>query len=227
MGHIFKNLIYISLIILTAACGGGGGGGASPPANTSPTASGVSITDNNGGYVLEADTLSGSYTYSDVDSDVEGETTFRWLRNGTEISGATSITYTLVAADSGQPITFEVTPIAATGSLTGNAVTSSAVYLQKMVQITWNSNPETAVNRSGGGYKLFYSSTSGFSPGDSGATEITVPYVSGATAPTITSISLLPGTYYICVAAYSALNAPGMSGGSTSTASTQTTLIVP
>ena len=73
------------------------------------------------------DSLTGSYSYSDADGDLEGTSTFRWLRNGAPIGGATNSAYTLVAADSGTNITFEVTPVAATGVTTGSAVTSSAV----------------------------------------------------------------------------------------------------
>ena len=47
--------------------------------------------------------------------------TFTWLRGGTAITGATNTSYTLVAADSGQSITFEVTPVAVTGTITGSA----------------------------------------------------------------------------------------------------------
>ena len=95
------------------------------------------------------------------------------------------------------------------------------------VQISWNSNPETVVNRSGGGYKVYYSSNSGFNLSDGGVTEIDVSYISGPTAPTSTQVQLLPGTYYIRIVAYSALNAPGTINGSSSTATSQITLIVP
>jgi len=84
--------------------------------NNAPVASNISITDANGG-ALSGDTLSGSYTYADAENDNEGDSTFRWLRNGAAIDGATAITYTLVAVDSGQVITLEVTPIATTGNL--------------------------------------------------------------------------------------------------------------
>lgn len=94
------------------------------------------------------------------------------------------------------------------------------------VQISWNANPETAVNQSGGGYKVYYSSNSVFNISDSGVTEIDVPYSSGATTPTSTQVQFLAGTYYIRIIAYSALNAPGTSGGSSSTATPQTILIV-
>ncbi len=57
--------------------------------------------------------LTGSYTYNDIFS--EGATTFRWLRNGTPIAGATLITYTPVAADLNNSLTFEVTPVSLTG----------------------------------------------------------------------------------------------------------------
>ena len=42
------------------------------------------------------------------------------------IGGATTSSYTLVAADIGQSITFEVTPVASIGKATGNPVTSAA-----------------------------------------------------------------------------------------------------
>jgi predicted phage tail protein len=95
------------------------------------------------------------------------------------------------------------------------------------ILVSWDENPETAVNRLGGGYKVYYSSNSGFNPGDVGVTEIDVPYSSGVSAPTSVLISLSPGTYYIRIAAYSALNAPGTSGGSISTATPQISLTVP
>ncbi|NOX75785.1 MAG: integrin [Gammaproteobacteria bacterium] len=96
-------------------------------ANSAPTANSVVIIDVNGGIALVGDTLTGSYSYSDADNDDEGATTFRWLRNATAIGGATSSSYTLVAADNSQTITFEVTPVATTGPITGNAVTSSGL----------------------------------------------------------------------------------------------------
>jgi hypothetical protein len=95
------------------------------------------------------------------------------------------------------------------------------------ILVSWDENPETVVNRSGGGYKVYYSSNSGFNPGDVGVTEIDVPYSSGVSAPTSVLISLSPGTYYIRIAAYSALNAPGTSGGSASTVTPQITLTAP
>lgn len=108
----------------------------------------------------------------------------------------------------------------------GGGDTAAPVTSFSTVQISWNSNPETAVNQSGGGYMVYYSSNSGFDISDTGVTEIDVPYSSGATAPTSTQVQLLPGTYYIRIIAYSVLNAPDTSGGSTSTATPQTILIV-
>jgi len=93
--------------------------------NTSPTVSGVNIT---GDSAVVDDVLTGSYDYADVEGDVEGVSTFRWLRDGVVIDDATSIDYTLVSADVPAQIIFEVTPVAATGKRTGNAVTSSGIY---------------------------------------------------------------------------------------------------
>lgn len=87
-----------------------------------PTASAVSIS----GTTQVGQTLTGSYTYADADSDAEGTSTFRWLRNGVAIAGATASTYTLVNADFGAAITFEVTPVATVAPTTGTPVVSAA-----------------------------------------------------------------------------------------------------
>jgi len=92
--------------------------------NSAPTATGVSITDDNGGTAVVGDVLSGNYTFADIDNDTEGTSTFRWLRGGAAITGATADTYTLVADDSGEDITFEVTPVASAGTTTGAAAVS-------------------------------------------------------------------------------------------------------
>jgi len=104
--------------------------------DTPPTATSVSFT----GSLQEGQTLNGSYTYNDADSDPESGTTFKWYRSNdaggtgkTAIGGATSQNYTLVAADVGKYISFEVTPINA--NATGSAVESSI-----------NANAVTAAN---------------------------------------------------------------------------------
>ncbi len=94
-----------------------------PSANSAPTASAVSIS----GTAQVGQLLTGNYTYNDADSDPQGTSTFRWLRNGTAIAGATAKTYTLVAADAGTNIVFEVTPVAQTGVLVGTPVQSAPV----------------------------------------------------------------------------------------------------
>jgi hypothetical protein len=70
--------------------------------------------------------LTGSYDYSDADTDPESGTTYQWYRSGSPIAGATSTTYTLVVADDGETITFEVTPDDGTVDGPGTAVESSA-----------------------------------------------------------------------------------------------------
>ena len=93
------------------------------PPNSAPTASNAIIS----GTPQVGSVLTGNYTYTDADGDAEGTSSYRWLRNGTTISGATARTYTLVAADQGASIVFEVTPVAATGTSPGAAAQSPAV----------------------------------------------------------------------------------------------------
>jgi len=114
-------------VALSALASSPGCGGDASPGNTVPSATGVSITDDDGGHALEGDDLTGSYTYADTDGDSEGATTFRWLRDGAAIPGATGTSYTLDADDVPARITFEVTPIALEGETTGEAALSAAL----------------------------------------------------------------------------------------------------
>ncbi len=95
------------------------------PPNTPPQALFVSIS----GDPHLGQQLTGQYTYFDADGDPEGASTFRWLRDGAAIAGATGITYTVVAADSGHTVAFEVTPVAAAGVSPGAATQSSPVTI--------------------------------------------------------------------------------------------------
>jgi predicted outer membrane repeat protein len=103
--------------------------------NSAPIASAVSIA----GVATFNSLLTGQYTYSDLESDAQGASAFRWLRNGVVIDAATASSYTVAAADIGQSLTFEVTPIASAGSLIGAPVTSLPVTIGKADQtITFN-----------------------------------------------------------------------------------------
>ena len=99
------------------------------PVNEAPTASRVTITDDNAGDFVVGDSLTGNYIYADAENDAEGVSIYRWLRNGAIIGGATTSTYTLAAADIGQFIIFEVTPVAAIGTATGIAKASVAIAI--------------------------------------------------------------------------------------------------
>jgi hypothetical protein len=92
------------------------------------------------------------------------------------------------------------------------------------VNVSWAANRETAVNSTGGGYRVYYYQTSGQSL--SCASFVQVPFVSGPTAPLSTSLSLPSGTWYVRVVGYSALNAPGNVGAS-SAPSSEVTVAVP
>jgi hypothetical protein len=93
--------------------------------NTAPTASNVANT----GTLKEGQTLTGTYTYVDAESNAESGSTFKWYRsdnasglNKSAIASASSTTYVLTASDVNKYISFEVTP--RDGSLNGTAVES-------------------------------------------------------------------------------------------------------
>ncbi|MFD2332463.1 Ig-like domain-containing protein [Cohnella sp. GCM10020058] len=96
--------------------------------NAPPTATNVNIA----GEKIVGETLTGTYTYGDVDGDPTGTPVYKWYRDSqatgaskVEINGATSGSYVLTAGDAGKYLFFEVTPKAATGTLTGTPVVST------------------------------------------------------------------------------------------------------
>ncbi len=95
--------------------------------DSAPTASDVEIIDDNDGVAVVGNSLTGSYFFEDRENSAEGVSTFRWLRNGFAIDGATNISYLIVLEDSDQLIAFEVTPVAAIGAATGSAVVSKSI----------------------------------------------------------------------------------------------------
>ena len=98
--------------------------------NYAPGATNVTQTGN----AEVGETLTGSYTYTDSESDPEGTSTFQWYRaddatgttNLAAITGATSLTYVLVTADQNKFVGFAVTPVAATGTSPGAEVITTS-----------------------------------------------------------------------------------------------------
>lgn len=95
--------------------------------NEKPKASLVDFT----GDIYLSKTVTGSYTFSDLENDGQGTSTFKWYRadniNGpdVEIIGATQLSYTITSADLNKYISFEVTPVAVSGTLQGDPVKSA------------------------------------------------------------------------------------------------------
>ncbi|GIP22841.1 S-layer homology domain-containing protein [Paenibacillus sp. J22TS3] len=95
-----------------------------------PSASNVEVT----GTPVEGQTLTGSYSYGDMNGDAESGTTYQWYRSDDAaltvkhmpIAGAVSQAYVLQAGDIGKYISFEVTPRSAEEPMVGTPVESAA-----------------------------------------------------------------------------------------------------
>lgn len=128
-----RTILAATLVpLFLSACGGSGSSGSdssdpTPGNNTPPTASAITVVDENGGQIIPGDKLVGDYQFSDKEGDKEGTSLFRWLRNGEAISGATGKTYTLSSDDLATNLMFEVTPVSATGALQGSAARSAQI----------------------------------------------------------------------------------------------------
>lgn len=142
-GNLIRSITRVGFFSLTTLLGLQGcfsGSDDSTPGdspNTAPTVSDVTIVDDNGGNLEYGDMVSTSYIYNDVDEDQEGASVYRWLRNDVVISGAIESSYIITVDDSAANISFEVTPIAETGTLTGDSVRSAPLSV-----ITFDTTPD-------------------------------------------------------------------------------------
>jgi hypothetical protein len=88
------------------------------------------------------------------------------------------------------------------------------------IQVQWSASSESAVNSTGGGYKVYYSTCTDFTVTEA-CGNVDVPFVSGS-APTSKQINGFPnGTYYFKVVSYSTTT------GTTSSLSSAVTVAVP
>jgi hypothetical protein len=100
-----------------------------------PVATNVAITGNANPTV----TLTGTYTFSDPDGDLEGTSTYQWWvadddqgTNALKILGEKSTSYVVTNDVLGKYVAFEVTPVSATGGadyLIGTAVASDWLHI--------------------------------------------------------------------------------------------------
>jgi len=102
-----------------------------------PVASNLVIS----GTEREDEILTASYDYSDIDGDLEGNSTYQWYRaddasgtNEETIAGATDLTYTLTADDRNKFIRFSVVPVAATGDPSNGEIVFS-IYTGEIVSL--------------------------------------------------------------------------------------------
>jgi hypothetical protein len=77
-------------------------------------------------------TVTGTYTYSDTEGDLEGTSMYQWYladdgigTHTTVIAGETNITFQPLNADVGKYLIFEVTPVALTGTSPGGSARSA------------------------------------------------------------------------------------------------------
>lgn len=98
--------------------------------NYAPVAQNVSIS----GVAKVGNTLTGNYDFVDQDGDTEGASEYKWYRSSTSdgknlIEVGTGMSYTVIAADEGKYLYFEVKPVAVDGILEGSPVISPPTEL--------------------------------------------------------------------------------------------------
>jgi len=128
--RIMNSARHHKLSSLTGYCITGGLVDAEYCVSLPPVASNVDII----GSPSLNQTLTGTYSYSDYEGDSEGTSLFQWYRSDSgslndisAIDGATVINYIVTSADIDKYLYFNVTPVAASGHLVGDAVFSDSV----------------------------------------------------------------------------------------------------
>ena len=127
-----------------------------------------------------------------------------------QVNETSSTDYTDTSVSSGSSYTYKITAVTdnesgesvpATGSVKDSAVDTDLTF-------SWDPNREKSVNRSNGGYRVYYSNTQGFDIGSADRTK-DVAYVSGSTSPTSTTLTFSSadaGTWYLRIVAYGQIN---------------------
>jgi|GEM_PF-2968712 len=201
------------VLFLLTACNAGSGG-VSNSASAAVTVNAGTAQTLHGGVAVS---LSGSATTSVSGATITGYSWTQTAGPAVTLAGATTPapTFTAPTVTSQTTLTFRLTATSSTGA-TGTATVNVNVQSQHNVVLTWSANHETAVNKSGGGYLITVAGT-----------PYSVPYVSGALAPTTVTVQLWSGSYNATIQAYSSLNPPGSSSGSTSALSSPISINVP
>lgn len=121
--HLRILFLFLSTLLLLpiGGCGGGGGGSVSPPPVTQPPPPAFAIS----GQPKSATVLDGASASFSVELTGANSPTYQWMKNGTNVSGATSSTLTLAADYKSNGAKFSV----AVKNSDGQALTSAEAIL--------------------------------------------------------------------------------------------------
>ena len=101
-----------------------------------------------------------------------------------------------------------------------DTTSGTTTLVTKNYLISWTASNESSVNTTGGGYKIYYSQTSGFGIADSGVSLSTVNYSSSSsTTDRSATLALTQGTWYVKVVGFNSI-------GGVSSPSDQITIVV-
>lgn len=162
--------------------------------NQAPVASAVSIS----GTPTMGQILTGNYTYTDNENNIEGTSTFRWAVSNTNtgtytnISGATASTYTLTENEIGKYVKFYVTPVAQTGTSPGTEAGSGFIGSVAGLQTSVQFNSATGSVTEGNSITATLTLSN---PSSLNSTVVTVNVSTGASyiASYTTSVTFAPG----------------------------------
>ncbi|GEB33392.1 hypothetical protein BPA01_29720 [Brevibacillus parabrevis] len=162
-----------------------------PPANQAPVASQVTIS----GTFQAGETLTGSYVYTDAENNPERLSLFKWYRGSlsdgsdkVQISGANKKTYVLQQDDVGKHVTFEVTPIASTGTRSGVPATYTST--QTVTNVPAANNPP--VINSSYTAQTFKNTLASGTVAAADLDGDTITYLLGSTTPAHGTVVVLP-----------------------------------
>ncbi|MEO8525605.1 MAG: hypothetical protein ABI460_12850 [Caldimonas sp.] len=184
-----RHFTLVGVVLLVAACGGGGGGGGGGmPAGVAPT---VTLQPAN------ASVTAGQAASFVVAATGDAPLAYQWQRNGADIAGATSTTFSIAATvlgDSGA--TFRAVVTNASGSATSTAATLTVAPAAPVLTITAQPANLSVVAGASAGFTVAATCSSAtlaiqWQRGDLVAAVLTWTDIAGATAATYTLATAL------------------------------------
>lgn len=127
----------VCIVFMLSSCNGSDDPAPVTKTESEPQALNLSIYNGSNNPIAVGQVLVGDYYFDTGAGGTEGDSTYRWLRNSNS-TGETTQFHPIVAADDGQTLVFEVTPVSSSGLVGAPSQTNYNVSLGNSTPVATN-----------------------------------------------------------------------------------------